>query len=106
MFCETTKRTKMTKRGWLAIVRCIKISRISRIFVLTGENLAVFAHEHHILLVINLIFEKMGKRIGNGNFSFLPVPLVSSVTYQSKPPKSILVAGQRLDKIIFCLKAI
>ena len=46
----------------------------------------------------------MGKRLCNGDFSFLPMPLVSSVKDQSKPPKSSLVGGQCLDSVIFCLK--
>ena len=46
----------------------------------------------------------MGKRLCNGDFSFLPMPLVSRVKDQSKLPKSLLVGGQCLDRILFCLK--
>ena len=46
----------------------------------------------------------MWKRLCNGDFSFLPMLLVSNVKKQSKPPKSLLVGGQCLDRIIFCLK--
>ena len=46
----------------------------------------------------------MGKKLCNGDFSFLPIPLVSSVKDQSKLPKSLLLGDQRLDRVIFCLK--
>ena len=46
----------------------------------------------------------MEKRLCNGDFSFLPVSLVSSVKSQSKLPKSLLVGGQCLDTVMFCLK--
>ena len=46
----------------------------------------------------------MGKRLCNGDFSFLPMLLVSSVKDQSKLPKSLLVGGQCLDRVMFCLK--
>ena len=46
----------------------------------------------------------MGKRLCNGDFSFLPIPLVVSVKYRSKLPKSLLVGGQCLDRLMFCLK--
>ena len=46
----------------------------------------------------------MGKRLCNGDFSFLPMPLVSSVKDQSKLLKSLLVSGQCLDRIMFCQK--
>ena len=47
----------------------------------------------------------MGKRLlCNGDFSFLPMPLVSSVNNQSKLQKSLLVGGQCLDRVMFCLK--
>ena len=35
-------------------------------------------------------------------FSFLPMPLVSSVKDQSKLPESLLVGGQRTDRAMFC----
>ena len=46
----------------------------------------------------------MGERLCNGEFSVLPMPLVSSVKDQSKLPKSLLVGGQCLDRVMFCLK--
>ena len=46
----------------------------------------------------------MGERLCNGDFSFLPMPLVSSVKDQSKLPKRLLADGQRLDRIMFCLE--
>ena len=46
----------------------------------------------------------MGERLCNGDFSFLPVPLVSSVNNQSKLPKGLLVGGQCLDRVMFRLK--
>ena len=46
----------------------------------------------------------MGKRPWNGDFSFLPMPLVSSVKDQFKQAKSLLVGGQCLDRVMFCLK--
>ena len=39
----------------------------------------------------------MGKRVCNGDFSFLPIPLVSIVKDQSKLPESLLVGGQCLN---------
>ena len=48
--------------------------------------------------------DKTEKRLFNGDFSFLPMPLVSSVKDQSKIPKSLLLGGQRLDRIMFCLR--
>ena len=47
----------------------------------------------------------MGKRLCNGDFSFLPVLLVLSVKDQSKLPKSLFVGDQCLDRVIFCLKS-
>ena len=44
------------------------------------------------------------KRICNSDFSFLPMPLVSSVKYQSKVSKSLFVGGQCLDRVMLCLK--
>ena len=47
----------------------------------------------------------MGERlVCNGDFSFLLMSLVSSVQDQSKLPKSLLVGGQCLDRVMFCLK--
>ena len=43
----------------------------------------------------------MGKRLCNGDSS---MTLVSSVKDQSKLPKSLLVGGQCLDRVMFCLK--
>ena len=45
----------------------------------------------------------MEKRLCNGDFSFLAMPLVSSVKDQSKLPKSLFVGGQRLDRVMFHL---
>ena len=56
------------------------------------SKLCSFVHKHHISNVIDLIFDKMEKRLCNGDFSFLPVPLVSKVKDQSKLPKSSLVS--------------
>ena len=47
-----------------------------------------FVDKHHILYVIDLILDKMAKWLRNGDFSFLPMPLVSSVKDQSKLPKA------------------
>ena len=46
----------------------------------------------------------MGKRLCNCDFSFLPMPLASSVKDQSELPKSVLVGGQCLDGVMFCRK--
>ena len=46
----------------------------------------------------------MEKRPRNGDFSFLPMPLVSSVKNQFKLPKGLLVGDQFLDRVTFCLK--
>ena len=42
----------------------------------------------------------MGKRLHNGDLSFLPVPLVSSVNNQSELTESLLVDRQCLYRII------
>ena len=89
-----------TKRTCSVEVWCTKIAYILRIVVQTGTNL----DKHHVLIVIDLILDKMGERLCNGDFSFSPVPLVSSVTNQSKLLKSLLVGGRCLDKVMFCLK--
>ena len=45
----------------------------------------------------------MGERLFNGDFSFLPMQLVSSVKDQSKLPKTgLLVDGQHLGRVMFC----
>ena len=46
----------------------------------------------------------MCKRLYSGDFSFLPMPPVLSIKNQSKLPKSLLVGGQCLDRVMFCLK--
>ena len=47
----------------------------------------------------------MGEKLCKSAFSFLPIlVLVSSVSDQSKLPKSSLVGGQCLDRVMFCLK--
>ena len=46
----------------------------------------------------------MGKRLCNGDSSFLYMPLVSRVKDQSKLSKSLLLGDQRLDRVMFCLK--
>ena len=46
----------------------------------------------------------MGKKLYNGDFSFLPMTLVSSVKDQSKLPKSLLVGGQCLNRVMLCLR--
>ena len=43
----------------------------------------------------------MGKRLCNGDYSFLPI---SSFKDQSELPKSLLVGGLCLDRVMFCLK--
>ena len=48
----------------------------------------------------------MGKRLCNGDILFLPLSLVLRVKDQSKLPKSLLVGGQHLDRVMFCLKPI
>ena len=42
----------------------------------------------------------------NGDFSFLPMPLASSVKDQFKLPKSLLGSGHCLDRGMFCLKQV
>ena len=68
------------------------------------RKFGISVDKHHILLVIDLILDKPGKRLFNRDFSFLPMPLVSSVKNQSKLSKSLLVGGQRLDRATFCLE--
>ena len=46
----------------------------------------------------------MGKRLCNGDFSFLLMSSVSSFKNQSKIPKSLLTAGECLDRVMFCQK--
>ena len=45
----------------------------------------------------------MGKRLCNCDFSFLLIRLVSNVKNQSKLAKSLLVGGQCLDRVMFCI---
>ena len=68
------------------------------------SKLGSFVDKHHTLHVIDLILDKMGKRLCNGDFSFFPMPLVSSVQDQSKLPKSLLAGSQCLNRITFYLK--
>ena len=53
--------------------------------------------------MVDLIFDKMGERLCNGDFSFSPMSLFANVKDQSKLRKSILVGGQRLDRVMFSL---
>ena len=46
----------------------------------------------------------MGKRLCNGDFSLLPMPLVLDVKDESKLAKSLLVGGQCLDRLMFSPK--
>ena len=46
----------------------------------------------------------MGKRLCNGDFSFLSMPLVLSIKDQSRLPKSLLIGNRCLDRVLFCLK--
>ena len=46
----------------------------------------------------------MREKLCNGDFSVLPMPLVSSIKDQSKPQKSLLVGRQCLERVMFCLK--
>ena len=45
---QAKRQIQYWKRAWSAIVRCTKISSISRIFVLTRANLAVIIDKHII----------------------------------------------------------
>ena len=48
----------------------------------------------------------MGKRLCNRDFSFLSMPLVSSVKDQFKLPKTLLVGVQCLNSVVmFCLNS-
>ena len=47
----------------------------------------------------------MGKRLCDGDFSVSPMLLVSIVKDQSKRPKSLLLGGQRLIRVMFCLRS-
>ena len=53
------------------------------------SKLGICVNEDHILYVIDLILDKMGKRLCNSDFARLPMPLVSSVKDQSELPKSL-----------------
>ena len=78
-----------------------------KVYENSGPNwskLGSFIDKRHIIHVIDLILYKMGKRLCNSDFSFLPMPLVSIVKDQSKLPKSLLVGDQCLDRLMFCLK--
>ena len=46
----------------------------------------------------------MRKRLCNGDFSFLPMPLVLSVEDQCQLLKNLLAGGQCLAGVMFCLK--
>ena len=45
-----------------------------------------------------------GGRLYNGDFSFLPMSLVSRVKSQSELPKGLLLGDQCLDRVMFCPK--
>ena len=47
------------------------------------SKLGIFVDKRHILHVIDLIFDNFGERICDGDFSFLPWQLVSSVKDQA-----------------------
>ena len=51
------------------------------------SKLGSFVDKRHILYVTDL--DKMEKRLGNSDFSFLPMSLVSSAKDQSKLPKNL-----------------
>ena len=55
--------------------------------------------------MIDLIFGQNRKKLCNGDFSSLSMPLVSSVEDQSKLPKDLLVGGQCLDRVVLCPKS-
>ena len=44
----------------------------------------------------------MRKQLCKDNISFLPMPGVYRVKDQSKLPKSLLVGGRCLDRVMFC----
>ena len=46
----------------------------------------------------------MDKMLCKDDFSFLPMPVVSSAKDHSKLPKNLLVGSQCLDRVMFCLK--
>ena len=48
----------------------------------------------------------MGKRLCNDDILFFPIGLISRVKDQSKVQKSLLVGGQCLNRVMFCLKPI
>ena len=48
----------------------------------------------------------MRKRLYNGDFSFLLMPLVLSIKALSKLRKCLLVGGQCLDRVMFCLQPV
>ena len=48
----------------------------------------------------------MGKRLCDEDFSFLTMPLVSSIKDQSKLPKRLLLGGQCLDRVNVLSKTI
>ena len=51
-----------------------------------------------------MILNKVRKRLFDSEFSFLPMPVASSIKNQFKLPKSLLACGQRLDRVVFCLR--
>ena len=66
--------------------------------------------EHHILHVIDLIFDKMRERLCNGDFSFLLMPLYPGLqrflekrkTEPLVPCFTHPISGQYPDSGIFC----
>ena len=58
------------------------------------EQLDSFVNKNHLLYVTDLIVDKLDKRICNNDFSFLIIPLVTSIKHQCKLPKSLLPDGR------------
>ena len=65
------------------------------------SKLGSFVDKHKIL---HVILNKVRKRLFDSEFSFLPMPVASSIKNQFKLPKSLLACGQRLDRVVFCLR--
>ena len=87
----------------------MKCTKNSNFFENIGPNwskLGSFEDKHYILHVVFISFWiEWGKGYVTVIFLFLPMPLVSSVKNQSKNyyhklPKSLLVGGQRLGRVI------
>ena len=90
--------------NWDTPFQCLHV-QWSQYLYLKCSSVCCLPWLHSFPVVIDLIFGQNGERLCNSDFSFLPMPLVSSVKDQPKLSKSLLVGGQCLDRVMFFSKS-